>query len=276
MSRQMKFLSSMPELQGVTSRTEGYHTYPLHFHANLEILYTRKGTQTLLFQGQTYRMNPGDLMVIFPFQAHEFIVPGEGYGQLICCHPIFFSVFTHSLLTMVPEAPILSADRVPERICTLLDLIMDTPEGPHRKETLNSLFCALFWEILDILPLVSLGGKWNADIERLMIACMELYRDPELSLEMISGICGISTRSISRFFSERMGVSFPRFISMLRLHDALEQMTRGTVITDAALSSGFGSVCSFNRVFREVFGTSPRLYIQKDLADSDCRMAESK
>ena len=67
---------------------------------------------------------------------------------------------------------------------------------------------------------------------------------------------------ISHMFKERMNIGFTDFINSLRTEHACELLKKDVSITDVAFSSGFSSIRTFNRVFLENTGMTPRDYIK--------------
>ena len=69
---------------------------------------------------------------------------------------------------------------------------------------------------------------------------------------------GYDYRYLSRVFNETMGVGFKTFVNQYRC-DMVKSLISDTTLSlsEIALSSGFQSIRSFNRVFRQITGTSP-------------------
>ena len=67
--------------------------------------------------------------------------------------------------------------------------------------------------------------------------------------------------ALSRVFSRTFHTNFNRYLNELRLSTALSLLENPKeTITDAALSAGFTSLRTFNRVFGERFHMPPREY----------------
>ena len=82
-----------------------------------------------------------------------------------------------------------------------------------------------------------------------------------ISLEDVSAFTGFSKYYFSRVFKQQMGVSFSEYLRGKRVSMAEDLLihTRQS-IQDIALSAGFGSIATFNRVFRESRGCTPSRY----------------
>ena len=79
--------------------------------------------------------------------------------------------------------------------------------------------------------------------------CIENYKDNTFSLEKLSKLVGLSSRTLSRFFKDYLKMSFSGFVSKLRLNATIYCLRDGMSVTQVSINSGFGSIRTFNRVF---------------------------
>ena len=73
---------------------------------------------------------------------------------------------------------------------------------------------------------------------------------------------GASPRTIERLFVEETGMTFGRWLQQIRVMHALECLTSGESVTDAALSVGYESTSSFISVFKRTLGMTPGRYLR--------------
>lgn len=82
-----------------------------------------------------------------------------------------------------------------------------------------------------------------------------------ITLHMVARAVGLSQSQLSRIFQEKVGISFHRWLTLRRLHAAMELMReRQLSAAEAAYLSGFASYRSFTRTFRKFVGTTPSKY----------------
>ena len=68
----------------------------------------------------------------------------------------------------------------------------------------------------------------------------------------------MSPAYFSRFFHETTGSTFSHYLNCLRTENAVELLLKGEKsVTDIAAECGFGTIRTFNRVFKELTGYSP-------------------
>ena len=83
----------------------------------------------------------------------------------------------------------------------------------------------------------------------------------DLSQSTMSKMAGISRDYFSRVFRDVTGMNYSKWLNMIRLEKATELLAdKERTLTEIAMLSGFQSISSFNRVFREEKGVSPSEY----------------
>ena len=83
----------------------------------------------------------------------------------------------------------------------------------------------------------------------------------EITLDDIARSVGVNPSYLSRTFSDKIGYPITKYINEIRVDYAKSLLlSTDTPITDIAFSSGFKSIRTFNRVFMEHTGTTPKEY----------------
>ncbi len=86
----------------------------------------------------------------------------------------------------------------------------------------------------------------------------------EISREGLACAIGMSTDYMSRLFKKYTGKKLSEYINEMRIHEAESRLSNGNIkIIDIALSVGFESLPTFNRVFKNLKGISPSRYRRK-------------
>jgi AraC-like DNA-binding protein len=83
----------------------------------------------------------------------------------------------------------------------------------------------------------------------------------EITLGKIASVANFSEYYFTRFFKEATGMTFGYYLNNFRVEKAVELLkSEGDAITEIVFKSGFGSIKTFNRVFRQIKGCSPTAY----------------
>ena len=90
--------------------------------------------------------------------------------------------------------------------------------------------------------------------------------DDDITLENLGTISGYSPFHFAHKFSLVMGVSPSRYISRLRLENAMTQLAAGKLpLAEIALNAHFSSQASFTRAFHRATGLTPKEFRQRRL-----------
>lgn len=102
---------------------------------------------------------------------------------------------------------------------------------------------------------------------RFEIESNNLHLNPRLSLEVLSQKTGIPSHKISQTFTRQMGTSFLDYINQMRILEFDKRLDSGEDkvynLLSIALSCGFNSKATFNRVFKKFKGVTPSTYVKK-------------
>ncbi|MED1472515.1 helix-turn-helix domain-containing protein [Bacillus salipaludis] len=111
--------------------------------------------------------------------------------------------------------------------------------------------------------------KINTDDERIsdIIEYMERNYDQLITLDEMAQKTFLSTSYLSRYFKQRMGIGFSRFLMKIRLKHGLKDLlyTKNS-ISQIAMQNGFPNTKSFTNLFKEVYGVTPHEYREKHMA----------
>ncbi len=94
-----------------------------------------------------------------------------------------------------------------------------------------------------------------------IIDYMEKNYDQMITLEEIAKKFYLSTGYLSRYFKQKMGVGFSRFLMDIRLkHSMKDLLYTSDSISQIAINNGFPNTKSFSTFFKEVYGMTPHVY----------------
>ena len=103
------------------------------------------------------------------------------------------------------------------------------------------------------------------DVMRRMMSVTDYIKNnltaDDLSQSAMAEMAGISREYFSRIFKNITGMNYSKWLNTIRLEKAAELLAEeGRTLTEVAMLSGFQSIPSFNRVFREEKGLAPGEY----------------
>ena len=267
-------------------------SYQMHWHSYGEILIVGPGRTNIFKVNQnTYDLAQNDIVLVWPMEMHAIIDADREKSLVIQ----FSNAFMNSLFDL-------------QRIMYLYRNlhVITTSSHPKLAEKLNTIAermkeiffaekpgwetrcCMLLMEFMLTLDenrdeLISELKKdahysYNEDVMHRMVMVTDYIRNnltaEDLSQGTMAEKAGISRDYFSRIFKNVTGLNYSKWLNMIRIEKASELLVQdGRRITEVAMLSGFRSIPSFNRVFREEKGMAPgeyrALFIGNDRQEKD-------
>ena len=246
--------------------------YETHDHSAVEILLTLEGMVTYTIEDKIYQVRKGEILIVPPDTLHSLTM-GEGSSRYL------FLFESDAIMTMRDIKSMAMYFHKPFHLrdgsdahVRIRELLLRAREAYEKRELMWNTMC--YSCILRVYA--TLGQRYlsgirprggdnmrNMDSEvitAVMTYINNHYRE-ELSLEDVAKFAGFSRYYFSRSFKKQTGYSFKDYLCQKRLQVAMDLLIRtNRPMKDVALDSGFGSVATFNRVFREKKGCTPTQY----------------
>ena len=103
----------------------------------------------------------------------------------------------------------------------------------------------------------------NDAVSRVIAITQKRFEEPSLSLVQIAAEIGYDPKYLSSLFKKKKGIAYTQYLREMRIRHAVFLMEQGVVsVKNVALLSGFGDALYFSKVFSDVMGISPKLYIK--------------
>lgn len=243
-------------------KMDSQHIHP-HLHKNIEFTYCLEGALTVGIGTTLYRIEKGDLAVIFPEQIHHYQSFGEqGKSLYMLATPSLSGSFMQMITTLVPTNPIIRAKDVHPDIYYAMETLDGEADNPQA-DVLHQAYVMII--LARILPYLNLTEKKSISGENLVYRVVsyvaEHYTEEELTLTKMAHDLYVSQFALSRIFSGTFHMNFNKYLNITRLEYVkyLLEYTNQS-ITEAYENAGFGSQRTFNRAFREHFHMTPKEY----------------
>ncbi len=88
------------------------------------------------------------------------------------------------------------------------------------------------------------------------------YTDTDLVLESVVAATGINRTKINDLLKSELGMTFTGYLNKLRLTEAARLLSEnsGAAILEIAYSVGYANVSYFNKLFKEEYGCTPKMF----------------
>ena len=235
----------------------GFH-FPPHLHQEIELLLAIEGAIETTVGSKTYRVEAGQLCVIFPNTVHAYHCLTEKTRQaILICRSEFRSELKNIMERKMPICPLIQHPH--EDILQMIEKLTSSRIEAEPTIVVDSYFALLLARALTSLQLQDNIVDHTDHLSAKLIAFLTEHFSEKLSLETLSRTLGVSRYKISRIFSATIGMSFSQYLNTLRVDQAKSMLQNPNLaILTIAYECGFESQQTFNRVFKEQCGLTPR------------------
>ena len=254
-------------------------SYQAHWHSYGEIVLVGPGeTNIFMVNQKTYELVEGDFLLVWPMEMHAIIDADRKESLIIQ----FSNAFINTLFDLqrimhfyrnLHVLCINSHTQLVSRLRIIADKMKEVFLAAGTDRELRC--CMLLMEFMltldehreEFMPEIRNGDPYSYSdtVMRRIIMVTDYIKNnltaDDLSQGKMARMAGISKDYFSRIFRNVTGTNYSKWLNMIRLEKATELLTdKQMTLTEIAMLSGFQSISSFNRVFREEKGMSPGEY----------------
>lgn len=234
-----------------------------HLHYHVEIVYLREGHCKAYVDSDSFDLEEGDLLVVFPNRIHRF-EDEVGYNRydLFIVNPDIATDLAQRITSENPQNPVIKKCNENKRLLALIDILCGAEKFPqdYKQTMMKGYFLSFFAEVLNMLPMKNSKSDDNQAMRALVQYCSQNFTK-DLSLSMLEEELHLSKYYISHLFGDKLGIRFNDYINSLRISEACRLLRTSTLsVTEISDASGFGTLRTFNRAFTKQMKTSPSDY----------------
>ena len=250
-------------------------SYHAHWHNAAEFTVALKDGCVYKINDETFELMAGDVLLAWPQQIHETIsIPSNG-----AMFTQFSAVIIENNLDLVAISRFLynfkyiSVKEYPELARYIADSINEIKKIHSSSDSLAETRCKLcIYNILikiaeQVISQINYNSndklESDASWKYIQAACTYIIENSsdDISQKDVADFVGLSSFYLSKLFKRYMNMSFPVYLSNIRVQAAAKLlMDKSISITDCAFLAGFQSTTAFNKAFHEITGYSPRDY----------------
>ncbi len=263
---------------------ENDECFPPHWHKAGEVIAPLSNTYEVTVGGGVLTLYPGDVLIIASGELHSIRAPESGARYILNYTAerfnsiqdlnFLFSMMSPYYLVRVNQSPQLAGS-----LMAVLEQVRGEYFGdhPYRDGEIYSLmlhFFVLLGRESDGREVIEgASPSKQQEYDRLFRGICNYIREhctENLSLEQISEHAGFSKYHFARLFKEFTGSTCHDYLTLCRIRWAQNLLADFSLsITEISMRSGFNSLATFNRSFKQQLGCTPSEYRKLNDGDTD-------
>ena len=243
-----------------------------HFHSAVEIIMPSQGVSVCRLSDREYRVKADEILIIPANTMHELAEEDDILRYLILFEPApLFSLVDMQQAYPIAQHPIyLQAPSETHReIAKLLHELVDCYF--QQKPMWNTRCYACLLQVYALLaeeyaaatasPAEEDRRLIDPQIMNMAVSYIGEHFMEEISLEQVAAFTGYSRYYFSRAFKNYFGISYSDYLTVKRVNEAVSLLVNtDKPVGEIATEAGFGSIATFNRVFRNQKNCTPTRY----------------
>lgn len=249
-------------INGIYIGSNKFKEFKLHRHDYYEFEYILRGNGSCFINKKEYKFNAGDLIFVNPLDFHEYMAYEE-----ISTITVHFNInnLDPELIDIVNINTCImhATDKMRQCFFDLLD---------EKKEKREFSFLS-YKNLLERIVILFMRGQCinvNRELPKGIVYAVGYINQnfsKNLGLKALSEKFGYSEAHFCRLFKKLTGKTFVEYLTNVRVMYAKNLLLgKDYTVTQICYESGFGSIRSLNRAFRDKYGCSLTEY-RKNIQD---------
>lgn len=245
--------------------------FETHTHSAVEIIMPSHGVSVVSLPDREYRVKADEILIIPSNTFHEVTEDDDILRYLILFEPApLFSLVDMQQSYPITQHPVYlqNQSETHMEIARLLNQLVDCyfqqkPMWNTRcYACLLQVYARLAEELaLNVVPAEEERRLIDPQIMNMAVSYIGDHYMEEISLEQVAAFTGYSRYYFSRAFKNYFGISYSDYLMVKRINEAVNLLVNtDKPVGEVATEAGFGSIATFNRVFRNHKNCTPTRY----------------
>ena len=238
-----------------------------HIHKGMEWTIVLRGELRAQVDDKNYVLRAGDSLFVAPYQLHAY----EKSDDMLCVIVVFSGAYVESFARLIGNLRPLTAtfslsEREQAHFLSQIgcETLLKNPISEHATAVPCSDPLSLKSALYGVCAAFYAQAQWTAETSKkrsLVLDCL-FYIDEhylsDISLTDAAKALGYDYDYLSRSIHRMLGVGFKTLLHQYRCEHAQYLIVATQLsMAEIAMNSGFQSIRSFNRIFKEITGISP-------------------
>ena len=237
-------------------------THPQHVHDYYSICVVDRGEAEITCRGESYRVRPGSVILISPYEAHEEMCVSSGGWSLRALNPAPQTMRRVlgagvDLDAVRFTSPVIHDGETADCLDRLFHQSAQASDGSITERLTERVRSLLRRQLCSIDAARDFRGQRAVEVARARI----LHSHRRMTgMTELAGITGMSRFHLSRIFRDATGLPPYQYFEQVRIARAKVMLRQGYSLSEVAMGLGFSDQSHFHRQFRDVGATTPGRY----------------
>lgn len=234
--------------------------YAPHFHKNLELIVVREGAVSVTVDGLTDCISAGQMALVLSNQIHSFALQSRSKIWVAVFSEEYVPRFAAAVQGKKGNTFLIQPE---ESILRLVDeQLIEQKSSIMMKKACFYAVCDIY---LQSVQLESRPEKSSFVVGEILDWVAKNYTQ-DISLQMAAQVFGYEYHYLSRLLNRGYQIRFTDLLNSYRLEHACELLKSTDLpVTRIVENSGFQSIRSFNLIFSQKLGCTPREYRAQEM-----------
>lgn len=225
-----------------------------HWHIESELIFAEKGSAEVMTDNDLYGLSEGYCVFIRSGAVHYIKAESD---SVISVMKIDSQLISAEFGTLAPVCPLL--ERKYDVSEAFEKIRQEISNGEKYYEVICSgLVLALTAEIFRNEKTSSSEISSGSDAYKKLLRIIS-ERFADITFDEAAEIMCFSKPYFSKYFRRMSGMTFSEYLNIVRVSEAVKMLSKGNLSAgETAVAAGFGTIRSFNRVFKQYTGFTPR------------------
>lgn len=255
--------------------------YEMHIHDSYELYYFLQGDVTYYIEGQGYKIEAKDLLIINNNELHRPIFNSNIAYERITIHfiPWYFTRYSSkkfNLLACFEERKLGQSNQIPKdsvikyRLDKHYIKIMDYINSNTKEANImiETLFIQLLVKVNKIFQHHENIQTQSTDYDEKVLKIINFINnnlEKKISLDLLEKNFYLNKYYLSHLFKENTGFSVQQYINYKKIMKAKELLSQDLSCSDVCNKLSFGDYSNFYKAFKKNVGFSPQKYKQNNI-----------
>ncbi len=230
-----------------------------HLHSRFEIVSPISGQILAHIDGKEYTASPGELLVIFPGVPHSYEPGSSSYGHMLTFYGEMLGELGEPMTEVKPDNPLIILENHDRDVAYCFERLTEMAGNKVDESLAQAYLTLLFIRLTDAL---SLGKADPAASKELLYRAMQFISQnlsQPLNIRQTAHALGVNSYYLSHVLNERLHMGFRAYLNAMRIERARRYLrVTSWSVEEVAAACGFLTLRTFDRVFLELCGCTPR------------------